>query len=148
MKPALPSDDRYRLFVAELWERVLAARASAARAVNRDLVLLYWDLGRAIVEQQAAQGWGDSVVEQIAADLRREFPGMSGFSTPNVWRMRQLYQVHTSKEFLSQAVRELAASIPWGHHANVLAKVADPAARLYYLTEAIRPVLATGATPT
>ena len=46
-------------------------RTSAARAVNRDLVLLYWDLGRAIVEQQAAQGWGDSVVEQIAADLRR-----------------------------------------------------------------------------
>ncbi len=153
MKPALPSDDRYRLFVAELKERVLAARTSAARAVNRDLVLLYWDLGRAIVEQQAAQGWGDSVVEQLAADLRREFPSMSGFSTPNVWRMRQLYQVHTSKEFLSQAVRELAgsapekrnpeflsqavrelvASIPWGHHANVLAKVTDPAARLYYL---------------
>ena len=57
MNPALPSDDRYRLFVAELKERVLAARTSAARAVNRDLVLLYWDLGRAIVEQHGGRIW-------------------------------------------------------------------------------------------
>ena len=56
MKPVQPLDDRYRLFVAELKERVLAARISSARAVNRELVLLYWDLGRAIVEKQAAHG--------------------------------------------------------------------------------------------
>lgn len=110
MKPALPSDDRYRLFAAELKERVLTARTSAARAVNRDLVLLYWDLGRAIVEQQAAQGWGDSVVERLAADRRREFPGMSGVSADNLWRMRQFFSAYSEPKFLEQAVPEMEAT--------------------------------------
>jgi predicted nuclease of restriction endonuclease-like (RecB) superfamily len=140
----------YPAFLAVLKERILHARTSAARAVNGELVLLYWDIGRGIVEKQQAAGWGDSVVERLAADLRAEFPDMRGFSVVNLWRMKQLYLAHTSPEFLSQAVRylkvgeadpeklsqavrELAASIPWGHHANVLARLTDPAARLYYL---------------
>jgi predicted nuclease of restriction endonuclease-like (RecB) superfamily len=163
----------YPAFLAALKDRILRARTSAARAVNRDLVLLYWDIGRGIVEKQQTAGWGDAVVEQLAADLRAEFPDMRGFSSKNVWRMQQLYLDHTSGEFLSQAVRELkrlpnlgkpdllqqavaesdvpeilaqpvpeilsqavrelVAAVPWGHHANVLAKLTDPAARLYYL---------------
>ena len=140
----------YPAFLAALKERIVVARTSAARAVNRDLVLLYWDIGRGIVEKQQAAGWGDAVVERLAADLRAAFPDMSGFSVVNLWRMKQFYLVHTSPEFLEQAVRELKAakstqgnlsqavrdlvtSIPWGHHANLLAKLTDPAARLYYL---------------
>jgi hypothetical protein len=115
---------------------------SAGRAVNRELVMLYWEIGRGIVEKQAAVGWGESVVERLAADLRAEFPDMRGFSTVNVWRMRQLYVDHTAPEFLAQAVRELGfqglenvgteklsqvvrelvVSVPWGHYANALAK--------------------------
>jgi len=123
----------YPVFLAGLKERILQARTTAARAVNRELVLLYWDIGRSIVEKQQTAGWGDSVVERLAADLRAEFPDMRGFSVVNLWRMKQLYLSHTAPGFLSQAVRELVASIPWGHHANVLAKLTDPAARLYYL---------------
>ena len=172
MKPT-PATPDYAAFLAAVKERVIHARTSAARAVNRDLILLYWDIGRGIVEKQQMAGWGDAVVEQLAADLRAEFPDMRGFSNQNVWRMQQLYLDHTSAEFLSQAVRELkrlpkagkpdflqqavaeigtpeplaqpspeflaqavrelVAAVPWGHHANVLAKITDPAARLYYL---------------
>ncbi|MDP9129411.1 MAG: DUF1016 N-terminal domain-containing protein, partial [Candidatus Binatota bacterium] len=131
-------------------ERILHARNSAARAVNRELVLLYWDIGRAIVEKQQTAGWGDSVVERLAVDLRTAFPDMRGFSVVNLWRMKQLFLEHTSPEFLSQAVkelkgrgtepeklsqavRELVVSVPWGHHANLLATLTDPAARLFYL---------------
>lgn len=140
----------YLSFLAALKERILQARTTAARAVNRELVLLYWDIGRGIVEKQQTSGWGDAVVERLAADLRAEFPHMRGFSVANLWRMKQFYLVHTSPEFLaqavrelkvgeaapeklSQAVRELIALIPWGHHANLLAKLTDPAERLYYL---------------
>lgn len=140
----------YAAFLAELTSRVLAARTSAVRAINRDLVRLYWDIGRAVAEKQRTVGWGDAVVERLAADLHAAFPTMRGFSVTNLWRMKQLYLVHTSPEFLSQAVREtragesspeglsqivreLVASVPWGHHANVLSGPADPAARLYYL---------------
>lgn len=144
----------YPAFLAALKDRVHHARISAARSVNRELILLYWDIGRGIADKQKIAGWGDAVVERLAADLRAEFPNMRGFSEVNLWRMKQLYLVHTSPGFLSQAVKELklgegdpgklsqavrdavmelVASIPWGHHANLLAKLTDPAARLYYL---------------
>jgi predicted nuclease of restriction endonuclease-like (RecB) superfamily len=145
--PMIPD---YPAFLAALKERILHARTTAVRAVNHELILLYWDIGRGIVEKQQTAGWGDAVVERLAADLRAAFPDMRGFSVANLWRMKQLYLVHTSPEFLAQAVREmksgvadpeklaqavreLAALVPWGHHTNLLAKLTDPAARLYYL---------------
>ena len=148
----------YRRFIEQLKARVLSARFSAARAVNRDVILLYWDIGRGIVEKQQTLGWGDSIVEMVSADLRQAFPGSFGFSPQNVWRMLQIFRTYTDNLFLSQAVRELEkkgqktpspeelsllvreliAAVPWGHHANVLAKLTDPAARLYYLQATAR----------
>jgi predicted nuclease of restriction endonuclease-like (RecB) superfamily len=145
----------YPVFLVALKERILQARTTAVKTVNRELVLLYWDIGQGIVEKQKKTGWGDSVVERLASDLKHEFPDMRGFSVMNLWRMKQLYLVHNSPEFLSQAVRELkvqtadpeklsqavremVAAIPWGHHANLLAKLTDPAARFYYLRATAR----------
>lgn len=153
MKPSsvLPAD--YPAFLADLKARIQSARISAARAVNRDLILLYWDIGQAIMKKQRQRGWGDAVVETLSRDLRAEFPWVTGFSIQNLWRMRQFYLDHISPDFLSQvvrvfppakdisdknaflsqAVRELVSNIPWGHFANVLHRLKDPAARLYYL---------------
>ncbi|MGJ7504456.1 PDDEXK nuclease domain-containing protein [Variovorax sp. ZT5P49] len=147
----------YATFIGELKARVAAARLSAARAVNRDLISLYWDIGKAIVEQQRTQGWGQSVVEQIARDLRASFPGTQGFSARNVWDMRRLYEEYTGSEILRQVVaeggkrppkqgavaqssvraeellRQLVAEVPWGHHLLLLSKLGDLAQRLFYL---------------
>ncbi len=140
----------YPAFLAEVKARIQHARLSAGRAVNRELILLSWDIGQGIVEKQRNAGWGDAVVERLSSDLRAEFPNVQGFSVQNLWRMKQVFLDHTSAEFLSQvvrelglasnnaeklsqAVRELVASVPWGHHSNVLSRVKDPAARLYYL---------------
>jgi predicted nuclease of restriction endonuclease-like (RecB) superfamily len=148
----------YRQFIGDLKARVTAARLSTARRINRDLINLYWDIGQAIDEKQALMGWGESVVEVIARDLSAAFPGTTGFSPQNVWRMLQLYRTYTDAQFLSQLVRELpkdelireqtetlsqrvrdlVAAVPWGHHANALAKLNDPAARLYYLRATAR----------
>ena len=78
----------YPAFLTELKSRILHARTSAARAVNRELVLLYWDIGRGIAEKQQKAGWGDSVVERLAADLQTEFPDMRGFSIVNLWKVK------------------------------------------------------------
>jgi len=102
----------YRLFIKDLKARVISARICAARAMNRDLILLYWDIGHGIVEKQKTLGWGDAVVEMVAADLRRAFPEMRGFSLANVWRMRQLHMVYSSEAILAQAVRELENRTP------------------------------------
>ena len=122
----------YTQFLGELKQRIALARLNAARAVNQNLILLYWDIGRGIVEKQKELGWGESVVELLSRDLQKAFPGLTGFSAANLWRMRQFYFAWVSPEFLAQAVRELAATIPWGHHVELLNKVKDPAARLYY----------------
>jgi predicted nuclease of restriction endonuclease-like (RecB) superfamily len=100
----------YRQFIEDLKTRVISARISAARAVNRDLILLYWDIGRGIVEKQQVLGWGESVVEMVAADLRRAFPGSRSFSSDNVWRMRQFYLAYGDASFLGQAVPEIATA--------------------------------------
>lgn len=104
---AMTISPEYRKFIADLKARVTVARISAARHVNRDLILLYWDIGRGIVERQKTLGWGESVVELVAADLRRAFPRMTGFSARNVWYMRRMCAAYTDPEFLARFVREL-----------------------------------------
>lgn len=101
----------YRQFIEELKGRVATARVSAARKINHELILLYWDIGRGIVEKQQALGWGESVVEMVAADLRQAFPSMNGFSPRNVWYMRRLYEACSAPDFLSQVVREMSKSV-------------------------------------
>jgi hypothetical protein len=107
MKNSFVTSPEYSEFIVELKARVLSARISATRAVNRDVILLYWDIGRGIVEKQKALGWGKSVVETLAKDLQKAFPGMTGFSSSNLWRMRQLYSEYSTPEFLAQLVPEL-----------------------------------------
>lgn len=128
----------YPAFLAALKERVLHARTTAARAVNRDLILLYWDIGRAIVQKQQSAGWGSAIVQRLAADLRVAFPDMRGFSADNLWRMKQFFVHYSSSEFLEQAVPELKVRAKtltiWSTQENLLeqpvpASTASPAAR-------------------
>jgi len=93
----------YRQFIEALKTRVIGARISAARAISHEATLLYWDIGKGIVEKQQSQGWGDAVVEMVAADLRHAFPGSTSFSADNVWRMRQFFLAYSSADFLGQA---------------------------------------------
>jgi predicted nuclease of restriction endonuclease-like (RecB) superfamily len=128
----------YATFLGELKQRIASARLSAARAVNRDLILLYWDIGRGIVEKQEALGWGESVVELLSRDLQKAFPGLTGFSAANLWRMRQFYAEHSAETFLAQVAREVLSAIPWWHHVVLLSKVKNPAGRFYYFHAAAK----------
>ncbi|WP_370262309.1 DUF1016 N-terminal domain-containing protein [Limnobacter sp.] len=98
----------YTELLASVKERVRAAQYSALRAVNTELVGLYWDIGRLIAERQAQAGWGRAVVENLSADLRREFPGTAGFSVQNLWYMRQFYSECHADERLQPLVGEIA----------------------------------------
>src|SRR5690349_356089 len=85
----------YAALLDDLKARIRTAQIKAALAVNRELIVLYWDIGRAIVERQKAEGWGKAVVDRLATDLQSEFPDESGFSPRNVWRMRAFYRAWT-----------------------------------------------------
>jgi predicted nuclease of restriction endonuclease-like (RecB) superfamily len=88
----------------------------ALKAVNKELIALYWDIGSLIVKRQAEHGWGKSIVESIARDLQLEFPGIKGFSAQNLWRMRQFYVAYKTNIKLSPMVREIG----WSHNVIIL----------------------------
>ena len=102
----------YLGLLTEIKKRIHSAQYEALKAVNRELIGLYWDIGRMIVERQNSEGWGKSVVEKLSADLRREFPGVGGFSVQNLWYMRQFYSEYHDNERLQPLVGEIA----WAHN--------------------------------
>ena len=103
--PDLPTD--YAGLLALVKERVRSAQYAALKAVNTELVGLYWDIGRMIVERQDTEGWGKAVVENLGADLRAEFPGVGGFSASNLWRMKGFFEIYQGVEKLAPLVREI-----------------------------------------
>lgn len=119
----------YISLLSELKTTVRTARVHAIQQVNRSLILMYWELGRQIVESQEAHGWGNETVEQLSSDLRSAFPSTKGLSTRNLWRMRQFYLTYPDLEVLPQAVAE----IPWGHHDVLMRNKFSQEARLFYI---------------
>jgi predicted nuclease of restriction endonuclease-like (RecB) superfamily len=101
------SISEYRTFLSGMRERIDAGRGQAARAVNHELVLLYWDIGKGILEKQRKLGWGDGVVERLSRDLCRHYPGTFGFSSRNLWDMRRFHEAWATPAILRQAVAEL-----------------------------------------
>ncbi|MET3373424.1 hypothetical protein ABIC89_002486 [Variovorax boronicumulans] len=95
-----------------LKRRIDGARLSAARAVNRELVGLYWDIGQAIREQQTRCGWGDAAVDRLARDLKASFAATAGLSAASLWRMRQFHETCTKPELLAPLVREIRHDTP------------------------------------
>jgi predicted nuclease of restriction endonuclease-like (RecB) superfamily len=120
----------YASLLAEVKERVRAAQYQALRAVNKELIGLYWDIGRIICERQAGgASWGKSVVQRLAADLRAEFPGVQGFSAQNLWYMRQFHRAYQGHEKLQPLVGEIS----WTKHLVILGKCSDSLEREFYI---------------
>ena len=130
--PAVPPGEDSVVGYADLLEQVKAqvraARVQAARAVNTELVALYWRIGRLILERQRAQGWGVGVVARLAADLRAEFPTMRGLSPRNLAYMRAFAAAFDGGQIVQQPV----AQLPWGHVTVLLDKLDDPGEREFY----------------
>ncbi len=124
----------YAEWLAELKTRIHSAQQRAALAVNHELVLLYWQIGRDILARQAEQGWGAKVIERLAHDLRMNFPDMKGFSRANLMYMRAFADAWPDAEIVQQAVGQL----PWGHNLVLLTKLKERQTRLAYAQRAIQ----------
>ena len=126
---ALDRPQDYPRLLSEIKERIRCAQYQALKAVNKELIGLYWDIGRMIAERQEKSGWGRSVVENLSSDLRQEFPGVAGFSVQNLWYMRQFYLEYNGHEKLQPLVGEIA----WTHNLVIMGKCKDPLEREFYL---------------
>lgn len=129
----LPVPDGYATWLGELKRRIHGAQQRAALAVNRELVLLYWQIGRDILQRQTEQGWGAKVIERLAHDLRTAFPDMKGFSPRNLKYMRAFAQAWPDSDF----VQAVLAQLPWYHQLALLDKLPSLEARQWYAAKAI-----------
>lgn len=124
----------YVRFLGEIKKRIASARITAYRKLNRELIRLYWDIGKKIIERQEMFGWGKGVVERLSKDLMAEFKGREGFSPNNLWRIRNFYLTYRDNLKLAQLVQE----IPWGQTIVIMQRVKEPEAKEYYLKATIQ----------
>ena len=113
IKLTVPSD--YLPALEDLKNRINQTRYNSLKAINTELINLYWDIGK-LVSEKSADGWGSGVVNKLSFDLQLEFVGVAGFSRSNIFRMKQFYEIYNSNEKLAQVVRQLA----WGQNIELL----------------------------
>lgn len=129
----ITQDKRYIELFNTLKQEINTARIRAHLAVNKELILLYWNIGTRILSVQQKQGWGSKVIENISNDLRNSFPEMRGLSSRNLVYMQTFARNFTDPQFTQQVV----AQIPWGHICAILDKVEDVKERQFYIEQTI-----------
>ena len=119
----------YTCFLNEITLRIRSAQYEALKAVNKEMIALYWEIGKRITEQQAISGWGKSVVETLSRDIQKEFPGIKGFGVSNMWDMARFYAEYQSNEILQPLVGEIS----WSKHIVILTKCKETQQRQFYI---------------
>jgi predicted nuclease of restriction endonuclease-like (RecB) superfamily len=132
----MPAD--YPQFLAEIKARIAGARIRAMLAVNSELIRLYWEIGHEILEREQREGWGSGVINRLASDLRREFPGITGFSRSNLKYMRAFAEAWPAEEGDGSIGQQPVGQLPWGQNIALLTKLKDREARLWYATMTVR----------
>src|SRR5450432_125972 len=133
MAETTPSTQTYAALLASIKERIQTAQVRAAVAVNQELVLLYWGIGKEILTRQSAEGWGKNIIPRLAKDLSTQFPEMKGLSPRNLGYMKAFAEAWPEEPILQQA----AAKLPWFHNCVLLDKVKDREERIWYVEQAI-----------
>ena len=132
-KSITPTPEGYDALLRDIQKRIRTAQIKASLAVNRELILLYWTIGRDILQRQEKAGWGAKVIDRLSTDLRKAFPDITGFSSRSLKYMRSLAQAWPDESI----VQQLAAQIPWFHNCVLLDKVKDPTEREWYIHQTI-----------
>lgn len=133
--------ESYPNFLKDIKSRIHQSQIKAAVAVNQELIQLHWWIGSEIAKRQEIEKWGSQVIEKLCKDLQSDFPGLSGFSRSNVFRMRSFYLSYAN---VAQAARQLDAppdfclNIPWMHNVILLEKVKNLPEREWYARKAIQ----------
>jgi predicted nuclease of restriction endonuclease-like (RecB) superfamily len=124
----------FNSFVIDIKKKILSHQYEALKAVNKELIALYWEIGKSIIEKQEVFGWGKSVVQNLAGELQKEFVGIKGFSERNLWNMRNFYIEY--KE--TTKLQTLSAEIGWSHNVVVFQKCKDNLEREFYIKMTIK----------
>lgn len=127
------STTEYKSFIYEVKSKIQHAQVRAVIKINQDMLLLYWEIGKMILDRQEHSKWGDKVIVQLAKDLKSEFPDLKGFSQRNLIFMRQFVQAYPDIEIVKQVVSQIS----WGHNIRLMQKVKDIEERIFYAQQAL-----------
>lgn len=127
-------NSEFKDFVTNIKNRILKSQHEALKKVNKELISLYWDIGKSISASQEKNGWGKSVVENLSFELQKEFVGVRGFSSRNLWNMRIFYDIYKKNEKL----QTLSAEIGWSHNVVIFQKCKDDLQREFYIKSVIK----------
>lgn len=130
----IQDNTQFKDFITELKSKILSSQYEALKAVNKELIGLYWDIGKNILEKQEAFGWGKSIVKNLSEELQKEFVGMKGFSERNLWNMRNFYIEYRSNSKL----QTLSAEIGWSHNVAIFQKCKDDLQREFYIKSVMK----------
>uniref|UniRef100_Q3ATM3 Cytoplasmic protein n=1 Tax=Chlorobium chlorochromatii (strain CaD3) TaxID=340177 RepID=Q3ATM3_CHLCH len=119
---------QYGSFLQEIKDKIRNAQYEAAKAVNTTIITLYWEIGCQLSEKLKT-GWGKAVIQTLADDIQKEFPGIKGFSTTNLWYMKQFFEEYSASEFLQPLVGEIS----WTKHLLIMSKCKDLQERQFYI---------------
>jgi len=122
----------YNKWISDIKLKVHNARTQTALSVNTSLLELYWEIGKGIYTKQKEAKWGSKIIDQIAIDLKHEFPDIKGLSIRNIYAMRQWYLFYSQKFSI---VPQVVAQIPWGHNRLIINKIKDIDEALFYIQE-------------
>lgn len=125
----IPDSNDYQHFLIDVKNRIRSAQYEAMKAVNHEMIRLYWDIGKQITDKQKELGWGKSVVETLSKDLQNEFPGIQGFGSRNIWYMQQFFSEYQGNEIL----QPLVAEISWSKHIVIMTRCKDVQQRQFYI---------------
>ncbi|BDU51543.1 PDDEXK nuclease domain-containing protein [Haliovirga abyssi] len=123
----------YKEFVTELKLKIRNSQQRAILSANKELIILYWEIGKSILISQEKQGWGAKIIKQLSEDLKKEFPEIKGFSERNLKYMRKFSDTYRDFQF----VQEVIAQIPWYHNITLMEKIKDDNKRKWYIEKTI-----------
>ena len=127
-------NEQFKIFVNDIKNQILKRQYEALKSVNKELIALYWDIGKSIIERQEKFGWGKSIVKNLSNELQKEFIGMKGFSQRNLWNMRNFYIEYRQ----NQKLQTLSAQIGWSHNVTIFHKCKDVLQREFYIKMTIK----------
>lgn len=129
----IEKSSEYKNLISGIKNQIKTSRQKALLAVNKELLILYWNIGRTILEYQEKEGWGAKVIDNIAKEIKSEFPELKGFSPRNLKYMRKFSSEYVDIQFVQQVV----AQIPWSHNVVLMDRVSDMKQRLWYIEKTI-----------
>lgn len=129
----LNENTQFKTLLAEIKSQIGSSQQKALLAVNKELILLYWNIGNSILETQVREGWGAKVIDHLAKEIKITFPKLTGFSARNLKYMRKFAELYNNFEFVQQVV----AQIPWGHNVVIMEKLKQEEERMWYVVKTI-----------